>query len=454
MAQPCGVSYHTQCIRVGTPFHTRQLKNRGLQSPLVKEWPNFICEGCTVRAMVDRELHGKEDFVLLVLERMRLIDVAHRWAPRTHEKYQQKLTYLRSFQDRFPGLCILRTDNIKRPPTSVDIPLMWAEEAYSLRPGREDDANVKFGTIRTLRSAMSHFESINALHAGRPMFLDQQNRLIHQDCRITDGAAHSFFTTGLGARVGTETKPAIALLMRHVQAMDKYYLSQYRKATNPASQRKWALAGLLNVVFWLGWLRSQETFQLKWTSVTVVDPKDGPTVDLPPNVGVCFLDLGPSTKTSRGVNAKVVISYQSLSGLSCGRWFKRAFAASGGSDMANDHRYIFTHASGKLWSSRYYRHHFLYPSLERLRQEGDPFLRAFSDTPGNSIPEKFWSMHTYRRGARTHATKGSKKDSRRANIHQVYEHGRWRRRRAGEAIDKQYDEWTIQDRVQITLFCH
>jgi hypothetical protein len=244
------------------------------------------------------------------------------------------------------------------------------------------------------------------------------------------------------------------LLMRHVQAMDRYYLAQYRMAKSSHARRKWALAGLGNVLFWLGWLRSQETFHLKWSDVAVINPKDGPTVDLPLNVGVCFLDLGPSTKTSRGVNAKVVIAYQSLSGLSCGRWLKRAFAASGGTDMKTDFRYIFTHSSGKLWSSLYFRRHFLYPSLERLRQEGDPFLKAFSDTPGNSIPEKFWSLHCYRRGARTHATKGSKKDSRRATIDQVYEHGRWRRRRAGEAIDKQYDEWSTQDRVQITLFCH
>jgi hypothetical protein len=34
---------------------------------------------------------------------------------------------------------------------------------------------------------------------------------------------------------------------------------------------------------------------------------------------------------------------------------------------------------------------------------------------------------------------------------QVYEHARWRRKRAGEAIDKIYREWTIRDRIKITL---
>ena len=92
--------------------------------------------------------------------------------------------------------------------------------------------------------------------------------------------------------------------------------------------------------------------------------------------------------------------------------------------------------------------------LERLRRDGDPFLRAFNDQPGNTIPEKFWSLHCYRRGARTFSTKTSKGVTRKATKDMVYEHGRWRKRRSAEAIDKQYDAWTIQDRLHITLFCH
>jgi hypothetical protein len=44
---------------------------------------------------------------------MRIIDVAHKWSPKTHEKYQEKLRFLRQFQDRFSGLTILRSKAIK-----------------------------------------------------------------------------------------------------------------------------------------------------------------------------------------------------------------------------------------------------------------------------------------------------------------------------------------------------
>jgi hypothetical protein len=165
--------------------------------------------------------------------------------------------------------------------------------------------------------------------------------------------------------------------------------------------------------------------------------------------------LGPSTKSNQTSRVNVVISYHSMSGLSCGRWLKRAFEAVSGVDMRSDHRYIFCHDdSGLQWTSRFFRKMFLYPALERLRADGDPFLKAFGDQRGNTIADKFWSLHCYRRGARTHATKSSKKDSRSATPDQVYEHGRWRRKRSTEAIDKQYDEWTVQDRIQITLYCH
>jgi hypothetical protein len=71
--------------------------------------------------MVDRELHSREDYALMALERMRMIDVAHNWAPSTHTKYQDKLRFLRNFQERFSGLKILRSDTLDKPPCRVDI---------------------------------------------------------------------------------------------------------------------------------------------------------------------------------------------------------------------------------------------------------------------------------------------------------------------------------------------
>ena len=52
----CGTSYHTSCIVVGKPFRTQLANLRGLSYPAVYWLPNFICECCTVRAMLGREL--------------------------------------------------------------------------------------------------------------------------------------------------------------------------------------------------------------------------------------------------------------------------------------------------------------------------------------------------------------------------------------------------------------
>jgi hypothetical protein len=83
-------------------------------------------------------------------------------------------------------------------------------------------------------------------------------------------------------------------------------------------------------------------------------------------------------------------------------------------------------------------------------------LLAFDGTPGNTIGSKFWSLHCFRRGARSQVSRGGnfgRHRFRKALKSQVYEHGRWRRRRSSEAIDVIYDQWTVLQSIQITLYC-
>ena len=62
----------------------------------------FICEACTVRAVKERELSWKaDDTALVMLEQMRLIDMAHNWAIGTHKSYQSKNRILRDFEESF-----------------------------------------------------------------------------------------------------------------------------------------------------------------------------------------------------------------------------------------------------------------------------------------------------------------------------------------------------------------
>jgi hypothetical protein len=78
--RPCKTAHHPSCISVGFPFTSRRRNHAGLCFPPVSDWPNFICELCTVRSVLHRELTGPNDWQLLCLERMRLVDMAHSWA--------------------------------------------------------------------------------------------------------------------------------------------------------------------------------------------------------------------------------------------------------------------------------------------------------------------------------------------------------------------------------------
>jgi hypothetical protein len=439
------------------PFTSRRQHEAGLAFPAVRCWPNFVCEACTVRSVADRELTDVLDWKLLCYERMRVIDMAHYWAPRTHLSYQQKLGSIRKFE-LLHGVLILRSTPLAHPPSGPDVPLNWFQEAYSLRKSsrrRDADVNVAFATIRQFRSAVSQFLTWDAViaHPDRAYF-DQNKRLLYQSCRPTDNLASSLFSVGLSARIGDEPMPSVALLDRHVRWLDRDLDIRFRASRDPAERRELACAGLANLTFWLGWLRSSEAFSVDWDNITVYEPLDSASVDLPPNCGAVIFKMLPETKSARSHRVDVVMSYRTLSGFNLGKWVHRTSTCSL-VDGVHPHSRVFTHSNGTVWDSRYFRRQYLYPALYAQRLEGDAFLRAFDGSPGNSIEDKLWSMHCYRRGARTQVTRGgsiARYRFRKASDSQIYEHARWRRKRSGEKIDILYREWPLIDRVRITLY--
>ena len=152
---PCGTGYHTACLMVGPPFHTRRKNNLGLSFPAVSDWPNFICEACTVRSVTKREITYKTDLTLLRLERMRLIDMSWYWAKGSYTTYGSKLRSIRDFEANFE-VAILTGSVLSAPPCSPDIPLMWCIEANSTRlttnksHGAGISDHISFGTIHQL----------------------------------------------------------------------------------------------------------------------------------------------------------------------------------------------------------------------------------------------------------------------------------------------------------------
>jgi hypothetical protein len=429
--------------------------------PAITEWGTFICEACTVRSVTGRELTDRADGELMALERMRLLDMAHHWSVGTHTTYQGKLRIVRKFEDRY-GVAILLPTPLLRPPHGVDIPLMWCQEAYSLRlsPAKRSEGtnmNLAFSTVRQLRSAVSQFLTWDMMVATPGAFMDQQRRVLQLPCRATDGLGYTLYSAGMRARVGDESHPSVALLDCHIRALDQELNRSYLASTSPLERRELALAGLANLFLWLGWLRSSECWELSWADLLVIEPADSATVDLPTGCGMVSGRLAPETKSARSHRPDVPMAYKSLSGLHLGKWFHRARAASGlGANWPQSTARIFIQNDGTPWTSKFFRHRFLYPSLHRQRAAGDAYLRPFDGSPGNTLEAKFWSLHCYRRGARSHVSRGGKFGKnrlRRATKDEVYEHGRWRRRRSGEDIDKIYQAWPLRDRIKLTLYC-
>jgi hypothetical protein len=169
-----------------------------------------------------------------------------------------------------------------------------------------------------------------------------------------------------------------------------------------------------------------------------------------------LLRLLAQTKSNRTATADVVIAFSTLSGFSLGKWLRRlSFVSTGSHNPPGSSMPLFSDPDGNPWTSALFRTQFVYPCLYQLQAGGDAYLRAFMGE-GNTINDKFWALHMYRRGARTHVGRGGVHDGilfKRASKPRIYEHGRWRLKRSGMSIDQQYNEWPYAERILITLQC-
>ena len=241
-----------------------------------------------------------------------------------------------------------------------------------------------------------------------------------------------------------------------MRALDALATDRFNSTQDPLVRLQWARVATANLFLWLGWLRSMELFDLRWGDVEVLSPSDGPSRDLPFGVGAVFLTLKEETKTNRFVSADVVLGYRTITGYRPGFWF---------TTLLNTHRqlhgaphpsqYLFTHPSGGVWDSYYFRHECVYPLLAQSWAAGDAYLTSLGGDPATSIPGAFYSLHMYRRGARTHCeiVREPTLNRRTATRPERYEHARWKLCQSGEEVDVIYREWHLLDRLAITLYC-
>lgn len=454
----CGVAYHPDCISVGEPFRSRHSDGRGLKYPDAAALPGFVCEACTVRAMLGRELALTDnDQHLLRLERMRMIDAAHAWAPSTTQTYRAGVRRICKFEAHF-GITALRRPTLDAPPTDPAIALMWSIQDYAIkRPRGTHPASgdqMKYNTVRALRSAASYYyEGLLLLEHPESCLRDPtSNRPRLSPGRLpSDHLGFTHMASGMARRMGTSTRPSKALRYEHIKWNLAFRDKQWRDAHDAHARYETSAAACVEIFSWLGWLRGGEVFGLDGDSVLKVTPDQGISHGLPRGVGYLALVLAESTKSSPTVQADVILAWLTAGNIQAGLWFERLerdLAALGWLDEGP----LFRHRDGTVWDSHYFRHTHLYPLLQLQRAEGDPILSQCTNMEGNTIENLYYSMHMYRRGGRTQVTRAHEAFRRKATPLEVTEHGRWRIN-AAQNMPAHYNEWEVPERIRITMLC-
>lgn len=458
-ASPCGVAYHAGCVRVGEPFRTRLAESKGLALSHHVPMPHFVCEACQVRAELGRELHRLiPDLCLLMLERMRMIDNLNFWAKKTLQKYGPYLRYLHRFGNHF-GVQPLQPSVLVSPPCSPAVSLQWALLYYSLRTKKGKDGEIHrigFGTTRQIKSAASMYYVLDMQDKfPRQVLRDRAGRgLIHEYVSPCTETSMTFAAKGMSRRLGTASEKSWAISHVHVAYIDHSLERAYQTALTPELQHEISVAAFTNLIAYLGWLRGGEIFEAEEQDLVVTLPIDGPTRGLPPGIGAVEYSLLPETKSDPTTVADVVTAFTTMSGLSPGKWALRVQ-----SFIPKRFGKLFSTQVTPVWTSRHFRDKFAIPLLEQMRREGEPTLRAFSNTLGNRLQDKITSMHTWRRAGRSAVSRLPRHNEpnppgrRKASTWEVYEHGRWALSVTSENMPQRYNQWALADRLLITLFC-
>jgi hypothetical protein len=163
-----------------------------------------------------------------MLERARLVDTSNNWSKNTLKTYKSKFNILRDFEHDL-HVRVMPHFPPDHPPNGPAIRLMWAQERYSLYPAdwwkRKvlGEEAIKFGTIRALRSAASHFWTLDLLqtHSDQLTLGFKDRPQLVQACSPTDQVAYTYFTEGMRRRLGDHPTPSTVLTGQHMRWIER-----------------------------------------------------------------------------------------------------------------------------------------------------------------------------------------------------------------------------------------
>jgi hypothetical protein len=170
----------------------------------------------------------------------------------------------------------------------------------------------------------------------------------------------TFATKDMERRLGHSPKPSWALSHVHIKWMDNQSKLAWGMAGSAAERHDIAGAATTSLLAHLGWLGVGEIFEASATDGTGTTPVQGPTRGFP-HVGAVEVNLWLETKSDPCRVAGVVISYETLSGLSLAMWMQRllTFEPARAGHLFSSKRY-------PMWTSRIFREDFAWPVFESM----------------------------------------------------------------------------------------
>ena len=221
--RPCQIRYHIGCVRSGPPFRSRHRDpSQGLSfNQEFADFP-FVCEYCTVRANLGRDLNATHlDMQLLMLERMRMIDCSNAWSPGTSRSVASNLRQLRRFAGRFgiPWNTLHFQEQITAPPRGPSMLVLWTMEWHTLQTtGKEPGERVRYNSARHLWSALHSRLAWEGTLLPEGLAFREKDRLNLPPLVSASGSLLVQLTTsGMERRLGTDSNPSIALQAQHVR---------------------------------------------------------------------------------------------------------------------------------------------------------------------------------------------------------------------------------------------
>jgi hypothetical protein len=152
---------------------------------------------------------------MLMLERMRLIEMVPSWASSTLQGTATYLGRLSKLRQRY-GIDIFPKAPITQPPRSASVPLLWAVLEYTLQTSRKTGKGIKYDTARSLQSVASVYRLWEKmLQLPGHMYQDRDNNIIgasHLSPTYTDIATLS--NKCMMRRRGTDSRPHRRCMLR------------------------------------------------------------------------------------------------------------------------------------------------------------------------------------------------------------------------------------------------